>query len=265
MADTARVLQVNTVAGNIAALGPGQFITDDRTAKSNHWTVGSTASFQLARGEPKQLTLVGIYKASGVISGTAISWQDALTGFRSPLPAVAYIKLKPGANVAAAEKKVDALLATSPEVNVQTRAAYLGQVTALFNGLLAGVQVLLGVAMLIAFLGIINTLMLSIIERTRELGLLRAIGLRRGQAAWMITVESIVISVFGAVLGIIVGAALGAAVMQALKDQGFNKLALPWSLMITYVIASVIVGAVAATIPAARAARLNVLNAIAYE
>jgi putative ABC transport system permease protein len=127
------------------------------------------------------------------------------------------------------------------------------------------IQILLALAMIIAVLGIINTLALSVIERTRELGLLRAIGLRRSQAMRMITVESVVISVFGALLGLAVGVGLGAACVRALKDQGFTDLALPWGMMVAYLVLAAIIGVVAAILPAIRAARLNVLNAIAYE
>ena len=104
--------------------------------------------------------------------------------------------------------------------------------------------------MVIAVLGIINTLALSMIERTRELGMLRAVGMQRGQVMWMVTVESVVISVFGAVLGIVVGVGLGTAVFQALRDQGFTDLAFPWALMVVYVIASIFVGLAAGLIPA---------------
>jgi putative ABC transport system permease protein len=119
--------------------------------------------------------------------------------------------------------------------------------------------------MIIAVLGIINTMALSITERTRELGLLRAVGMKRGQVMWMVSVESVVISVFGALLGVVVGVGLGVAVFQALRDQGFTDLAFPWPLMAGYVIASVFVGLVAALLPAIRAAQLDVLKAIAYE
>jgi putative ABC transport system permease protein len=89
--------------------------------------------------------------------------------------------------------------------------------------------------------------------------------MKRPQVMWMVTVESVVISVFGALLGIAVGAGLGAAVFQALREQGFTDLAFPWPLMAFYVLASVGVGLIAALIPAIRAARLDVLKAIAYE
>ena len=111
----------------------------------------------------------------------------------------------------------------------------------------------------------VNTLALSALERTRELGLLRAVGLGRAQTMRMVTVEAIVISVFGAVLGMVVGIGLGAATVRALRDQGITTLALPWSQLVTYLILAAIVGVVAAVLPSIRAARVNVLEAIAYE
>jgi len=104
-----------------------------------------------------------------------------------------------------------------------------------------------------------------VIERTRELGLLRALGLRRGQTMRMVTVEAMTISVFGALLGLAVGCGLGAAAVQALKNQGFNELALPWQQMATYLVLAAVIGVVAAVLPAIRAARINVLTAIAHE
>jgi putative ABC transport system permease protein len=112
---------------------------------------------------------------------------------------------------------------------------------------------------------VVNTLVLSVIERTRELGLLRAVGLGRGATARMVTVESVVISLFGALLGIVTGALLGSAIVYVLREEGFQQLALPWGLMVTYLVVAALVGVAAAVVPAIRAARLNVLAAIAYE
>ncbi len=127
------------------------------------------------------------------------------------------------------------------------------------------IQILLALAILIAVLGIVNTLALSVLERTRELGLLRAIGLRRAQAMRMVTVEAVVISVFGALLGIAVGSGLGAAVVRAMHNQGITQFALQWAQLGTYLGLAAVVGVVAAVLPAVRAARINVLAAIAHE
>jgi putative ABC transport system permease protein len=262
-----RVLQLKAAQGRIDSLASGEFVTNADTAKAQHWQVGDRVDVQLARGRPTSMRLVGVYENTQVISGVAmvISWTDAVSGFRAPTAVQAFVKLRTGANVTAAKQQVDQILRDSPEVNVVTRAEYVGQTTQFFDIVLIIVQVLLGVAMLIAILGIVNTLALSVLERTRELGLLRAIGLRRSQTARMITVEAVVISLFGSLLGLFVGAALGAAVVRALNKNGITELAFPWSLMIAYLIAGGLVGVVASLVPAIRAARLDVLAAIAYE
>jgi putative ABC transport system permease protein len=161
--------------------------------------------------------------------------------------------------------QVETLLADSPEVSVADRAAFIDQQTGQFDQLLTMIQILLALAILIAVLGIVNTLALSVLERTRELGLLRAIGLRRAQTMRMITVEAVVISVFGALLGVVVGTGLGSAVVRALRDDGITQLVLPWADMGVYLGVAAVIGVVAAILPAIRAARLNVLNAIAHE
>ena len=106
---------------------------------------------------------------------------------------------------------------------------------------------------------------LSVVERTRELGLLRAVGLGRSATMRMVTVEAVVLAVFGALLGIAVGTGLGAAVVRALADQGIQTLTLPWADLGTYLLAAAVVGVAAAVVPAVRAARMDVLGVVAYE
>jgi putative ABC transport system permease protein len=260
-----RILKIKVTHGSLAGLQAGEFAVDDGTAKKRHWAVGDSVSVQLPRGDARQFRVAAIYAGSQGASGVIVAWADAITGFRAATAAQAFVKLHSAGQTATAKKEIDQILADSPEVNVLTRSEWVGNVTKFFDIVLIIVQILLGVAMLIAVLGIINTLVLSVLERTQELGMLRAIGLRRGQAMRMITVESVVISLFGALLGLAVGAGLGAAVVHALKDKGFSDLTLPWGLMVTYLVGGALVGVVAAVIPAIRAARLNVLAAIAYE
>ncbi|GII22486.1 ABC transporter permease [Planosporangium mesophilum] len=264
-AAAARILKLKPKIGRVDRLGAGEMVVDEATAKGRGWTIGDQVTIQLPRGEPRQLRVVGTYPSGPGAGGILLSWPDATAGFRTSTAVQAYVKLRPGAVTTAAKGEVDRILADSPEVNVATREEWLGNQTQIFDIVLTIVQVLLGVAMLIAVLGIVNTLVLSVLERTRELGMLRAIGLRRGQVMRMVTVESVVISLFGSLLGIAVGAGLGAAVVRALKDKGITELSLPWGLMVGYVVAGAFVGVVAAIIPAIRAARLDVLKAIAYE
>jgi putative ABC transport system permease protein len=251
-------------AGSIGSIADGQVIVDETTAADKRLSVGSPVTVQLIRGEPIRLTLSGIYGKSDLMNGFVIP-LSAANNFTQPLPTTGFIQVRAGASVPAIKSQVDTLLKDSPEVSVGDRSEFIAQQTAVVDQVLLMVQILLALAILIAVLGVINTLALSVLERTRELGLLRAVGLNRAQTMRMVTVEAIVISVFGALLGLAVGVGLGAAVVQALHDQGITDLALPWSQMITYLILAGFVGVVAAVLPAIRAARTNVLQAIAYE
>jgi putative ABC transport system permease protein len=133
------------------------------------------------------------------------------------------------------------------------------------NALLGLVTALLLLAIMIAWFGIVNTLALSIFERTREIGLMRAIGMARNQVRAMIRWEAVIISVFGALLGIVIGVFFGWTMVQALKDQGISSLSIPGGQLILYVILAGVFGVLAAIWPARRASRLNVLEAITTE
>ena len=124
---------------------------------------------------------------------------------------------------------------------------------------------LLLLAVVVAILGIVNTLALSVIERTREVGLLRAIGLSRAQLRLMITLESVVIAVLGAVLGVVLGLGFGVALMYAVRDEGLEVISVPAGQLAVFLVLSVVIGVLAAVFPARRAARLDVLRAIATE
>jgi putative ABC transport system permease protein len=250
--------------GSLGALGPNQAVVDDKAAKAKGLHAGSTVTVQFADGVPHTVTVVAIYQSSQVLSSWLLS-ADAAQWMTSPQPAYGYLRLADGVAAGPVLDQVGRLLADSPEVNVADRTDFIKQQASQFDSLLTMIQVLLGLAILIAVLGIVNTLALSVLERTRELGLLRAVGLRRAQMMRMITVESVVISVFGALLGLAVGTGLGAAVVRALHGQGFTTFALPWAQLLAYLVLAAVVGVVAAVLPALRAARTNVLSAIAYE
>jgi putative ABC transport system permease protein len=150
-------------------------------------------------------------------------------------------------------------------VQVRDQADYKKLVHDQIAVLLYLVYALLGLAIVIAVLGVVNTLALSVVERTREIGLLRAIGLGRRQLRRMIRLESVVIAVFGAVLGLGLGLVWGVCAQQVLALQGMKALAVPWTTIVAVVIGSAVVGIVAALLPALRASRMNVLAAIAHE
>ncbi|GII22488.1 ABC transporter permease [Planosporangium mesophilum] len=260
----ARMFPLNAKEGSIGPLGPDQLAIDEAHAKILNLHAGSTVTVQLSRGAPHTMTVAAVLAKNDVFNSIMLS-PSVVGDLRVPQPSWAYVRVVPGADVAAVRAQIDRLLADSPEVNVTDRSGYIQQQTKQFDAVLMMIQVLLALAILIAVLGIVNTLALSVLERTRELGLLRAIGLRRGQVMRMVTVESVVISVFGALLGLAVGCGLGAAVVRALRSEGITSLALPWSQMGVYLVLAGVVGVVAAVLPAVRAARINVLGAIAHE
>ena len=124
---------------------------------------------------------------------------------------------------------------------------------------------LLALAVLIAALGIVNTLALSVIERTREIGLLRAVGMGRRQVRRMVRLESVVIAIFGTLLGLVLGVALGSALVTALSGEGIDQLVVPYGQLVIYLVVGALIGVLAAVWPARRAARLDILGAITTE
>ena len=150
-------------------------------------------------------------------------------------------------------------------MTVKDQDGFAAEQRAQFDQLLVMVYALLALALVIAVLGIVNTLALSVIERTREVGLLRAIGLSRAQLRRMITLESVVISVLGALLGVAMGLVFGIALMYSLRDEGLEVISVPGLQLVVFLVLSLVIGVLAAVFPARRAARLDVLQAIATE
>jgi putative ABC transport system permease protein len=252
-------------SGSPATLGSGQVIVDDRTAAAQGIEVGSRVGITLPRGDHRSYTVVGVYtRRPDVASGHVIAAVDAEM-FRSPRPTRGLVRLHEGADPVAVRAEADRLLGSSPEVLVHDRSSYIAQQARTFEQTRSNLQVLLALALVIAVLGVVNTLVLSVIERTREIGVLRALGLSRAATVRMVTVESVVISLFGALSGIALGAGLGVAVVRGLRDDGITLLSLPWTQMVGYLVVALVVGVVAAVLPAIRASRVDVLAAIAHE
>ncbi len=264
LASLREVFGLETVDGNLDTLGPRQVVVHDTGAERRDLSVGDRVQVQLPHGQARAYEVVGIYRATPLFAGFILP-ADAVADFGIPQPVMGFVALADGADVPPVRDEVATMLVDSPEVSVSDQGAFLEQQTSQLDFVLTLIRVLLALAILIAVLGVINTLMLSVIERTRELGLLRAVGLGRGATMRMVTVESMVISLFGALQGVAVGAALGAAVVWALRDDGINQLVLPWADMGVYVALAGLVGVAAAVLPAVRAARTDVLQAIAYE
>jgi putative ABC transport system permease protein len=175
------------------------------------------------------------------------------------------VKLKPGANAKAVQAAIKRpVKAAFPTVDVLNQTQLKDKQKSQIQKLVGLLYALLAMAVLVSLLGIVTTLALSIHERTRELGMLRAVGMSRRQVRRMVRFEAIITALIGAVLGIILGVVFATLIAQPLKDDGFT-LSYPVGTLITMLVLAALAGIVAAILPARRAARLNVLEALAYE
>jgi ABC-type antimicrobial peptide transport system permease subunit len=155
-------------------------------------------------------------------------------------------------------------VADFPDAKVQTRDAWIDQQDEDFNQFLTMLYVLLALSVIVSIFGMVNTLVLSVYERTRELGMLRAVGMTRRQARRMVRHESVITALIGAALGLPLGVFLAALVTRALQEFDV-RFSIPWGQLVVFAIIAVIVGILAAIMPARRAAKLNVLRALQYE
>lgn len=218
-------------------------------------------------GLTRNVRVTGIFTAPEQSSaGSAVTNLDTLTEAGvPPLDSSYTVFVADGQDVGQVRERIQDVVSDQPLISVDDIDSITQQATGAIDQLLAVIYALLALAIVIAVLGIVNTLALSVIERTREIGLLRAIGLTRGQLRRMVTLESVVVSVLGAVLGVGMGLVFGLALQRQLAEQGLERLDIPWPLLILFLVVSVLVGVLAAVWPARRAARLDVLQAIATE
>jgi putative ABC transport system permease protein len=260
------VFSLEPSAGELRALRSGELVVDQTTATAQGYQVGDELLLRTARGGDIPQRLIGVYQPTTLVTGPIVSPADARS-FRSPAAQQGYVTVAEDGQVPAVKEQLSQLFADNPEVVVTDTSTLLAAGAQFLDVILTVLNVLLGLTIVVAILGVINTLLLSIYERTRELGLIRAVGMGRAQVARMVTVESVLISVFGALLGIVVGAALGVAIVTALDRGGgaFLRLTVPWGYLVAILVLAVIAGVIAAVLPAIRASRLNVLAAIAYE
>nr|MDJ0955111.1 FtsX-like permease family protein [Acidimicrobiia bacterium] len=186
-------------------------------------------------------------------------------GFGTDVDFVVAVKAAEGVSVDTSRAVVDGIAADYPNANVRDQAEYRQSQEDQINTLLLLFNLLMILAVIIAVFGITNTLALSIFERTREIGLLRAVGMNQPQVRRMIRHEAMIVAIIGAFLGILVGIFFGVIVTSALAAQGVDVLSIPAGQIIFLVIFGAIAGLAAALLPARRAAKLNILEAIAYE
>jgi putative ABC transport system permease protein len=249
-----------------ARLGNDGFFTDDNYAKKHHLRTGSVVNLEFPSGKRVNLRLRGIYKIpKGGSPFAEATISTALFDKEIPRPRdeMVLINTPDGVSDANTQTLKDDVAAFA-DAKVQTRDQFKKSFEAPINKILNLLYALLALSVIVSVVGIINTLVLTVFERTRELGMLRAVGMTRRQVRMMIRYESIVTSLMGAALGIVVGTFLAALVTHALSNQGI-AFSFPFLQVVYFVLAAIVVGIVAAVLPARRAARLNVLEALQYE
>jgi putative ABC transport system permease protein len=253
-----------------AALADGAIGMDVDFAKDHGVKLGSVLPVEFPGDRTTSLKVAGLTDQDGsdgfgmqggLFLGLATVEKYVPGGQDSAL----YVNAAPGTTGDQLRPRLEKALDPYPQVQARDQADYKKLVHDQIAVLLYLVYALLGLAIVIAVLGVVNTLALSVVERTREIGLLRAIGLARRQLRRMIRLESVMIAVFGAVLGLALGLVWGVCIQQVLELQGMKALAVPWGTIVAVVVGSAVVGVVAALLPALRASRMNVLAAIAHE
>jgi putative ABC transport system permease protein len=249
------VFRLGSIDGDLQGLGADGIAVSAERAADKGWTIGSTVTATFPAGETT-FVVEAIYSGSTDWVGSMFVDLDALRANGAD-------ELDYRVYVAGDEAAITSVAAAYASADVLDKDAFLEVVSNEIDTMLGLFYALLMLAVVMALLGIANTLALSILERTRELGLLRAVGMGRSQLRSTVRWESIIIAVFGTTLGLAVGTFFGWAVVRAMGDQGIDTLTVPvGSLAIVTVIAA-FAGAMAGVLPARRAAKLDVLQALA--
>jgi putative ABC transport system permease protein len=265
--DIAKVIVVKWQDGSQATPGQlgenGAFVAKSY-AKDHNLSVGSPLAVEVPSGKTLHLVLRGIFappKGGSPYGDITISTQRFDAEYQNPQDIFAFVDIAGGVTDANTAKLTNSLK-PFPDAKIATASQFKKNQEQGINTLLNLLYVLLSLSILISLFGIVNTLVLTVFERTRELGMLRAIGMTRRQVRRMIRHESIVTALIGAALGIPVGVALALMVGKAIKYPAFT---IPWKTLVVFVIAAIVAGLIAAIFPARRAGKLNVLEALQYE
>jgi putative ABC transport system permease protein len=258
-------LQLPVDAGSLQSFDDRSVLVSSTRADASNLEVGDSVELTFPAGL-KALDVAGIYPTGGAISGDFVLTLEGLkrAGIK-PEDSLLFVSKEPGASERQVRAAIERVLADNPTVTLKDQEEFANEQKGLINTVLYIIYALLGLAVIIAMLGITNTLALSVIERTREVGLLRAVGLSRRQLRRMVRLEAVAIAILGAVLGVVMGIAFGVAMQRAIADQGLDVLEIPWLQLVIFVALAAVVGVLAAVFPARRAAKLDVLQAITTE
>jgi putative ABC transport system permease protein len=269
-ATTAKVVNLDWVDGSDALLkdlGPEDAIVESQWADNNGIGVGDTVQLTSATGTQHDFQVVGSVRdrVGLVVESVAVPLESLRQEFDARSDQIALLDYAQGADPGATRQRVDQALEKSfPNVEARSQSQLKADQEEQINQLLVLIYALLTLSIIVSLFGIVNTLVLTIHERTRELGMLRAIGTSRRQVRRMIRYESLVTALIGAIIGAFLGLVIAVIAVQALKDKGF-VLSIPVPVLIAVVVLAGIAGVLAAILPARRAARINVIESLQYE
>ncbi len=255
-------IELTWAGGSADGLGDGGLVVDEATADGRGWAVGDTVEVLTLDGRRQELVIGGVFEANQVVGTTVVSLDSLTAAGGLALDRFLFVDLADGVSPADARPQLDGVLDAYPIVDLKDQTEFQDQQKGQVDQLLLLINAMLVLSVLIAALGIVNTLAMSVIERTREIGLLRAVGLSRAQLRRMVRLEAVIISVYGAVLGVVLGTLFGVALSRSLADQGITELVVPLPRMAVFLLLAAVIGVLAAVGPARRAARLQVLDAI---
>ncbi len=250
----------------LSTLSDRDIALEKNWAEDNNFDLGDTLKVTTPVGEKPVLRLRATYEDKGGLVGDFMVTNDLIRrdfGVRDDL--FEFVAVQPGADPKAVQDRIDRVLEQRfPITEAQSRQEFQDSITGQVDQFLFLIYALLSLSVIVSLFGIVNTLVLSIHERTREIGMMRAIGTPRSLVRRIVRYESVITALIGAALGLAVGFFLGVVTTIALEDEGFI-LSIPYVSLIVFAILAVIAGVLAAILPARRASRLNVLEALAYE
>ena len=265
VADLDAVGGPDMISGKLTDLTDSTVLLSEAETKERGTAVGDQVALT-TRDHTVDLKVAGIYKDTPLLGAPYLVTEGTLAKLQTP-PELSFtlVNRAEGTSAATVTRNLEKALADLPMVTVKDQDAFAEQQRKPIDQMLLMVYALLGLAVVIAVLGIINTLALSVIERTREFGLLRAVGLSRRQLRTMVRLESVVIALLGAALGVGLGIAFGVALQRAMADEGIQVLAIPAGQLVAFVGLAGVVGVLAAIWPGRRAAKLDILKAVSTE
>lgn len=259
-----RHLDIDVQEGSLDDVGPNTILVFEDSAEDNELSVGDVVPVTFVDGQVEEFTVGAIFADASILGNWVIDLEPFERHFPSSSDGFVSARLAEGVSPEDGQAAIDRVTANFPQVKAETKAEFEESTKAQLDSFLAVITGFLAFALLIALMGIANTLALSVFERTRELGLLRAVGMTRRQLRRMVRWEAAIIAVFGALMGVTLGIIFGVAAANAVPSSIIKTITIPWGQIITYVIIAGFAGLLAAFFPARRAGKLNVLDAISH-